>query len=136
MDWKINYLEEDDIVLIKILNPINTLGKMQQNAVEAASLANYNQSQKYLIDQRGVNFELSLMEVEHLPDILKEAGINPQSKIALLMDPDSPNKHLFEFTKNILSLASIKFKLFTDEDEAVTWLKAEEPVTSSKNSQQ
>jgi len=136
MDWNISYLEEDGIVLVKMLNPIDTLEKTKQIGIDSTSVGNYNQSQRYLIDHRGVGFELSLLEVEKVPALFKEAGIDPHTKIALLMDPNSPSKQMFEFTKNVLSLASIKFKLFTDENETIDWLKADEPVASSKPNQQ
>ena len=45
-------------------------------------------------------------------------------KTALLLDPSTPSSSRFGFLKDVLAKAWMHLELFTDEEEAIAWLKS------------
>ncbi len=122
MDWKTDYLEEDGIVYVKMLNPLSLEGTVQI-CVEANAIAREHHAHKYLIDHRGVDMAVPVMDVKEIPDKFREVGADFTGETAILLDPSSPGRDHFEFLKNVLYLASMHFELFEDEEKAIAWLK-------------
>ncbi len=123
MDWKIDYLKEDGIVYVKMLNPISLEGTIQL-CVEANAFAREHQAHRYLIDHRGVDMAMSITDIKNVPYKFKEVGADFTGETAILLDSSSPSRDRFEFLKNVLYLASMHFELFDDKEKAVTWLKS------------
>ncbi len=122
MEWTMDYLEEDSIVLVKLLSPIN-LESTKQLCIEANLLARKHQSHRYLIDHRGVDVVMSVLDIDKIPGIFREVGADFEGKTAILLDSSAPKSNLFSFLKNVLGLASMHFELFSDKDEATAWLR-------------
>jgi uracil phosphoribosyltransferase len=104
------------------LSPIN-LESAKQLCIEAMSSAIEHNSHKYLLDHRDVETTMPVLDLEKVPRIMKEVGVDPEGKMVVLVDPSSPNNNLFTFVKNVLNLASVQIKIFYDKDEALTWLR-------------
>jgi len=121
MEWTIDYLEEDSIVSVKILSPANIEG-IKQLCLEMDSLAREHNTHRYLIDHRGVDVTMSVLEIDKVPGMLKEIEADFEGKIAILTDFSAPKRNLFNFLKNVLTLASMQFELFSDKEEAIAWL--------------
>jgi hypothetical protein len=123
MEWTMDYIEDGDIVHVKMLNPID-LESTKQLCIETSSLARENQSHRYLIDHRGVDIVLTVLDIDKFPDVFREVGVDFNSKTAILLDHNEPKRNLFDFLKNVLLLTSMHFELYSDEDEAIAWLKS------------
>lgn len=122
-DWTIGYIEEGGIVHTKMLNPVKLEGAVQICA-EASALARKHQARRYLVDHRGVDVIMSIMDIKKVPEKFKEIGADFTSETAILVDASSPVRDRFEFLRNVLYLASMHFELFEDEEKAVAWLKS------------
>lgn len=121
--WKIDYLEEDDIVLVKMLGPVGFEGTTQI-CIEANAMAREHQSRRYLVDHRGVEMLLSIPDISEVPDAFRAIGADFEGKTAILLDPEVPESDRYAFLKDVLAKAWMHFELFTDEDEAIAWLKS------------
>jgi len=125
MEWIIDYLEEDSIVLVKILRPVNIEG-IRQFSIEMDLLAREHNTHRYLIDHRSVDVTMSVLDIDKVPAMLKEINADFEGKVAILMDPSAPKRNLFNFLKNVLNLVSMKMEIFSDKDEAIAWLTSEQ----------
>jgi len=124
MEWTIDYLEEDGIIFAKISSPVN-IERIKQLCEEIELLTRKHNSHKYLVDHRGVEIVISVLDIDNVPGILKEIGSNFEGKTAVMVDSSAPKSDLFNFLKNVLSLASMQLELFSDEDKALAWLRAD-----------
>jgi hypothetical protein len=123
MEWNIDYLEKDGIIFVKLLNSIG-LEQMEQLFEEVESLTRKHNAYKYLIDHRGVEVVITVLDIDNIPDMLLKIHPDFKGKGAVLLDPSLLKNDLFIFLKNVLVLASMQLELFTDEDEALAWLRA------------
>jgi hypothetical protein len=124
MEWTIDYLEKDNVVYVKLLNPLklkNLKELLRQLKLKASE---YN-SHRIIVDQRGVEIGMSVLDLDKVPDVVKDFGGDCQHKTAILVDPFSQERTEYEFVKNVLTLRSFKVKVFSDMDKAVTWLKSD-----------
>lgn len=121
--WTMNYLEEDGIVIAELLNPLS-LEDTKQFCIELDMLARKHNAHKYFVDHRGVDVTMSVLDIDKIPDMLREIGADFGGRIAILLDASAPKGNLFGFLKNLLHLASMRFELFFDKDEAIAWLKS------------
>ena len=123
MEWTMDYIEDGDIVHVKMLNPVNLEGT-RQLCIEANSLARQHQSHRYLIDHRGIDIVLTILDIDKIPDVFREVEADFNGKTAILLDPNEPKRNLFDFLKNVLRLTSMHFELFSDKVKAIVWLKS------------
>jgi hypothetical protein len=121
-NWKIDYLEDGGIVLVKMLGPAG-FEDTKQICIEANAVAREHQSRRYLIDHRGVEMALSVPDIDEVPDAFRKIGADFEGKTAILLDPAAPGSDKFGFLKDVLAKSWMHFELFTDEDEALAWLK-------------
>jgi hypothetical protein len=122
MKWKIDYLEKDGIVSAKASGE-TTLEEHRKFTEEVISCARNHNTFKIFIDFTKMAPDLSVLEVDKLPEILKQAGASPKYKMAVLFDFSSPLKNNFEFFGNVAALKSLPIKPFADKDKAIAWLK-------------
>jgi hypothetical protein len=123
MEWNIDYLEKDGIIAVKLLSPIG-IEKVKELCEEIVSLRDKHNARKYLVDHRGVEILISVLDIDDIPDMLRKIGSDFKGKTAFLLDSAALKNDLFSFLKNVLVLASMQLELFTDEDEALAWLRA------------
>jgi hypothetical protein len=123
MEWKIDYLEEDGIV-VSTVSGLMDWEQHKRFAEEIYPLAQKHGSHKILIDFRDVTTSFTILQIDDLPAMLKELGVGPEFKIAALHDPSSPKSSEFKFFRDSATLLSISVRHFTDADEAIAWLKS------------
>jgi len=123
MKWTFKYLEKEGIVSAKISGLINWENHIKF-ANEMASYARKHNSQKILIDFLELVPILTILEVDDLPKVLKEAGFGPEYKLAAIHDITSPHFDDFKFFKNAASLNSIRVEIFTNSEDAIAWLNS------------
>jgi len=123
MEWSIHYLEEDGIVFVKTQG-YSTWKPHQKLAKEAIELGRKKGVHKFLVDHRDMVLGLSVLEIDDLPKMFKEIGLRPEDKTAILYDPSAPLSSEYTFLENVARLSSLRFKVFSDKDKAIAWLKS------------
>jgi hypothetical protein len=123
MDWTIDYLEKDRIVHVTV-SGIMDWDEHKRFAEELYPSAKDRGFHKILIDFRQMQPKFTILQIDDLPDMLREIGVGPEFKIASVYDPTSPYAHEFKFFNSVATLLKIRVKQFTDTDEALNWLKS------------
>ncbi|MFA5238473.1 MAG: hypothetical protein WC476_02020 [Phycisphaerae bacterium] len=124
MDIKINYLEEDSIVLVKVTG-IMDFEKHKTYAKEILSFAKEHNSHKIFVNMLDMIPRVTTLEIEDFPKTLIECGAKPEHRIAILHNPPPPYDRGFSHFINVAFLKSLKIKPFTNKDMAHAWLKSE-----------
>lgn len=123
MNWKIDHIEKGNIVLVKLLGPVD-LEQTKQICMEVISAAEENRSRRCLFDHRGVEIILPVLDIDEIPDALRTFGVNFTGKTAILLDPSPQKSGRFKFLKGVLAKAWIHLEFFIDENEALAWLRS------------
>jgi hypothetical protein len=123
MDWTIDYLEKDHIVRVKA-SGVMDWDEHKRFAEELYPFAKEHGVLKILIDFRQMQPKFTVLQIDDLPDMLRNVGVGPEFKIASVYDPASPHSHEFKFFNNVATLLHIRVQQFVDPDEALTWLKS------------
>jgi len=96
--------------------------KMSETAL---ALGRKNGSHRFLVDHQQLEHGLSILQVDDLPKTLKQIGVAPEDKVAVVFDPASPMSDTFKFFRDASFLESLQLRIFSDKDEATAWLKEE-----------
>ncbi|MFZ0035106.1 MAG: hypothetical protein WAK60_08995 [Sedimentisphaerales bacterium] len=124
MERTIDYLEKDGIVSAKV-SGVMDWDENKRFAGELCSFAKKHGMYKTLIDFRQMQSKLTILQIDDMPNVLREIGVGPEFKTASVYDPAKSHSHEFEFFNNAATLRHIRVKQFTDPDEALTWLKSD-----------
>ena len=119
MEWTIDYIEEQSIAHAKILGPI-TWDENKQMCEEVHQFAQNRNTHKYLVDCRDIETTLSILQMDKLPEMLKEIGATDDDSIAILYSPSQGGE--YKFFQSVSKIARLNLRLFTNEDEAIAWL--------------
>jgi hypothetical protein len=122
MTWKIECIENHGIVKIKTSGSMN-LQDNKKFSEEALATGRGKNVNAFLVDQQESHFGLSILEIDQIPKIFRDAGFNPSDKLAILVNPESISKDLLKFIEDVFYLSSLQIKIFSDADEAKYWLK-------------
>ncbi len=124
MKWKIEYLEKEGIVSAQASGP-TTIEEHSQFTTEAIACAREHNTHKIFIDFIKMAPDLTILQVDRMPEVLKQAGVTPEYKMAVLFDFSSPLKNNFVFFGNVTAISSLKVKPFSDKKSALEWLNEE-----------
>ena len=124
MRWKINYLKEDNIVVVKT-SGIITWEDNKQMSREALAASLKHGTNRVLVDHRAIQPNLSVLQIDNLPGMFREIGIGPKCRVAVLFDPTSPRSSNFTFFQHISIIASLQCRVFSERTEAMAWLKSD-----------
>jgi hypothetical protein len=120
MKWTIDYLEEEGVISIKT-SGVNNWDELKQMCREAFRIGQEHNAHKYLADHQDLQEGLSVLQIDDMPRMFREIGLEAEDKVALVYRPDMEKK--FKFFQSVSDYALLNFKLFTDKDEAIKWLK-------------
>jgi hypothetical protein len=126
MKWTIDYLEKEGIVSARASGP-TTIEEHRKFTAEAIECARRHSTHKIFIDFMKMVPDLTVLQIDQMPEILKQAGVKPEYKMAVLFDFSSPLKNNFVFFGNVAALSSLKVKPFADKKSAFEWLN-EDPT--------
>ena len=126
MKWKIEYLEKEGIVFAQATGP-TTVEEHRKFTAEAIACAREHNTHKIFIDFLKMAPDLTILQIDELPEILKQAGVTPEDKMAVLFDFSSTRKNNFVFFGNVALLKSLRIRPFADKKTAFEWLN-EEPA--------
>ena len=73
-----------------------------------------------LIDHRDTELDMTILQIDDMPKMLKEIGFGFQIKAAIICDPSFEDK--FRFFQSVTYLASFNIRVFPDEITAMEWL--------------
>jgi hypothetical protein len=121
MEWTIDYVEAEDVVLVKTYGVI-TLDGIKQMCEDIVSFARKYNTHKIFVDNCDLKSSLPLLQVDGIPEMLKEIGFVPEDEIAVLYDEGRENK--YKFFQSVSNIASLNLQIFTNWDEAMEWLKS------------
>jgi hypothetical protein len=124
MEWKIDYLEKDGIVSARASGPTTT-EEHRKFTAEAIACAREHNTHKIFIDFLKMAPDLTILQIDELPEILKQAGVTPEDKMAVLFDFSSQLKNNFLFFGNVALIKSLRIKPFADKKSAFEWLNQE-----------
>ena len=124
MKWKIEYLEKERSVFAQASGP-TTLEEHGKFTAEVIACAREHNTHKIFIDFMKLVHALSVLQVDQLSEVLKQAGVTPEDKMAVLFDVSSPLKNNLVFFGNVAIIKSLKIKPFTDKKTALEWLNQE-----------
>jgi hypothetical protein len=124
MRWEIEHNKKDGIVVVKTSGLI-TWDDNKIMTQEAFAATKHHGTKKVLVDHRLLQANLTILQIDDLPKLFKEIGIGPEYKVAILFDPVSPRSNNFTFFQNISIISSLQFRVFSEETEAIEWLKTE-----------
>lgn len=124
MKWEIEHNKKDGILVVKTSGLI-TWDDNKIMAQEAFAAAKHHGTKKVLVDHRLLQANLTILQIDDLPKLFKEIGIGPEYKVAILFDPASPRSGNFAFFENVSIISSLQFRVFSEQTEAIEWLKAE-----------
>jgi hypothetical protein len=99
---------------------------------DAFAAAKRNGTKKVLVDHRLLQTNLTILQIDDLPNLFKEIGIGPEYKVAILFDPASPRSGNFTFFENVSIISSLQFRVFSEPAEAIEWLKTEKEKPAKK----
>src|SRR4030042_6909075 len=131
MDWTIKYLKEDGIVHAKITGVV-TWSECRKMSEEIFSLGRKKDSHRYLLEYQQFEHNLTLLQIDDMPKLLKELGFGAEDKMAIVTEPSSRHIKELEFLRNVARLASLQVRHFTDYEKGAEWLRAEQPNEQKK----
>ncbi len=125
MKWEIGYNKAEGILDVTTTGLI-TWDENRLMTEEVLTAAKQHDTQKVLVDHRKLQSNLTVLQIDDLPQMFRDVGVGSEYRVAILFDPDSPKSSNFKFFENVSIISSLQFKVFSKSDEAVKWLKVEE----------
>ena len=126
MNWTIDYLKEDGIVHAKMSGMVTWEESKKMNE-EVFSFARSKGAHRCLLEHPQIEHNLSLLQIDDLPKLLKELGLGTEDKLAVLVNASSSCGKACRFFENVSRLASLQVRHFTDFEKALNWLKSNQP---------
>ena len=123
MPWTIEILEDPKAVSSKLIGPMK-LVVVKEVAAAALKLAAEERVNKFLDDARGMQPELTTLEIHGLPDTLGKLGLGKHDKVAIVYTESSPRAADFRFFETAALNRGYSVRLFTRLDAARRWLRS------------
>jgi len=119
MNWDISILE--DLVIVKTSGNFD-YAQIKEMTKDTFNTASKNEIRKILGDHRDLVPQVSVLDLYNLPrDLLKE-GVKSPAKLAVVFSAVSPRKEDFDFFETTASNVGLYVQLFTNLEDARTWL--------------
>jgi hypothetical protein len=121
MEYTLEYLEDKEIVQVKVKGRVN-FQIAQQYSKEAIKLAHEHNCKKYLINHSKTSLEANIYKIHTDGDSLENFGFKNTDKIAIVISRARDDLRFSEATDANVKWSN--FKYFGDVKEAVHWLAA------------
>jgi len=119
MEYSIDYLEDKDIVQVKVKGRVN-FQIAQQYSIEAKKLAHEYNCRKFLINHTKTLLEANIYKIHTDGDALEQFGFKSTDKIAVVISREQDDLRFSETTDANVKWSN--FKYFDSAKEAVRWL--------------
>jgi hypothetical protein len=120
MSYTINYLEDKNIVQVKIQGKVN-FRIVQHYSIDAVKLAHDNNCNNFLFDHSKTKLESGVYKIHADGDALQRFGFKITDKIAIVISVDKNDAHLSEVKDANIKWSN--FRSFNDEAKAFHWLE-------------
>ena len=119
MEYSIDYLEDKNIVQVKVKGRVN-FQIAQQYSIEAKKLAHEYNCRKFLINHTKTLLEANIYKIHTDGDALEQFGFKSTDKIAVVISREQDDLRFSETTDTNVKWSN--FKYFDSAKEAVRWL--------------
>ncbi len=119
MEYSIDYLEDKNIVQVKVKGRVN-FQIAQQYSIEAKKLAHEYNCRKFLINHTKTLLEANIYKIHTDGDALEQFGFKSTDKIAVVISREQDDLLFSETTDANVKWSN--FKYFDSVKEAVRWL--------------
>ena len=119
MEYSIDYLEDKNIVQVKVKGRVN-FQIAQQYSIEAKKLAHEYNCRKFLINHTKTLLEANIYKIHTDGDALERFGFKSTDKIAVVISREQDDLRFSETTDANVKWSN--FKYFDSAKEAVRWL--------------
>ena len=119
MEYSIDYLEDKNIVQVKVKGRVN-FQIAQQYSIEAKKLAHEYNCRKFLINHTKTLLEANIYKIHTDGDALEQFGFKSTDKIAVVISREQDDLLFSETTDANVKWSN--FKYFDSAKEAVRWL--------------
>ncbi len=129
MPFEVNYDQENDCVIGRLTGVIDRQTITDQ-ANEASRVVSQWNCARILNDLQGAEPAISTMGIFSIPEELQRVGLGPGDgapvlKRAIVVSGDSESLQDYRFFINTAKNGGLDIELFTDMDEAMSWLKGD-----------
>jgi hypothetical protein len=118
MEWKIDYLADEETLYIKTRGMLTTETANEMIKDIVSAMAQYGCTRQ-IVDHRNTIFTLSVSEYYQRPHINEEIGISRTWKIAMIFRELNQDTH---FMETVFRNRGYNFHQFSDLEAAKTWL--------------
>lgn len=122
MPWTIDILDDPKAVSSTLIGPMK-LVVVKEVAAAALKLGAEKRVDKFLEDARGMQPELTTLEIHGLPDTFGKLGLGKLDKVAIVYTESSPQAADFRFFETAALNRGYTVRLFTRSDAALRWLR-------------
>jgi hypothetical protein len=119
MEYSIDYLEDKNIVQVKVKGRVN-FQIAQQYSIEAKKLAHEYNCRKFLINHTKTLLEANIYKIHTDGDALEQFGFKSTDKIAVVISRKQDDLRFSETTDANVKWSN--FKYFDSAKEAIRWL--------------
>ena len=120
MDYNVSVSDNGTFILVKVNKPM-TIELARRAGVDATELGERHNIKKYLFDLRDApNIEMGVPNFIFANEEMDNFGFPKNARSALLTDPSDTSHDFMEIAQQN---AGFDTRLFTNENQAVAWLK-------------
>jgi hypothetical protein len=120
MSYKLNYLDDKNVVLVVIEGRLN-FDMVQQYSKAALKLARKNNCTKYLFDHTGTLSEADTFRLHTDGDTLEQFGFKSNDKLAVVIAGDPSDDQSLQAVKSNVKWSNTRY--FQSTAEAMDWLE-------------
>lgn len=122
MAWQVEYLQNQEIILVKNTGEL-TYQDFDEHIGEVAALSKANNVFQILSDNTEMITDLGTLAIYSFPTLYEEAGLSRRSKIAVLISPEDRGIDDFKFYETVCQNNGYRSKIFFQYEDALEWLK-------------
>ncbi len=119
MSYKINYLDDKNIVQVNVQGRLN-FGMVQHYSLESIKLAHEYNCNKFIINHTKSLQEAGIYKLHTDGDVLEQFGFKSSDKIAIVISSDQNDDHFLKTTKSNVKWCD--FRYFNTIGKANKWL--------------
>ena len=122
MPYEIKYDADTECLICHMFEEFHA-SELPEFASEVVALLDKHSCVRILSDLREVDLRLSTIDLYNIPKLVAEAGVKHNVKRAIVFSKDAED---YKFLETVSDNRGQFVRVFTDFDEAQTWIKGDE----------
>ena len=118
MEWTIEYLPDEDLLLIRT-NGVMTKDTANEMVAGIVAAAQLHRCDRQIVDHRETTFAFSVLEYYERPDVNRKIGISHKWKIAMVFQELNQDT---QFMENVFRNRGYNFRQFDTIEGAREWV--------------